>query len=198
MLLSLSVRLFVTPWTTARRFPCPSPSPRACSNSCPLSWWCHPTILPSVIPFSSCLQSFPASGSFQMNQLSPSDGQSIGVSVSASVLPMNIQDWFPKSCLTLCDPMDCSTPGFPVFHYLLSLVKLMSIVLMLPFNWKVFAEPWKMLGFLASRGEEFNPEPLTRLDHSELLCDKVLLKYKTDRESIWCRHQKWVDRVPPC
>ena len=77
------------------RLPCPSPTPRACSNSCPLSRWCHSTISSSVIPFSSCLQSFPASGSFLMSQLCPSGGQSNGVSASASVLPMNIQDWFP-------------------------------------------------------------------------------------------------------
>ena len=77
------------------RLPYPSPSPGACSNSCPLSWWCHPTILSSVIPFSSCPQSCPASGSFQMSQLFPSSGQSIGVSASASVLPMNTQDWSP-------------------------------------------------------------------------------------------------------
>ena len=73
----------------------PSPTPRACSNSCPLSHWCHPTISSSVIPFSSCLQSFPASGSFQMSQFFTSGDQSIGISTSASVLPMNIQDWFP-------------------------------------------------------------------------------------------------------
>ena len=77
------------------RLPCPSPSPRACSNSCLLSQWCHPTISSSVIPFSSCLQSFPVSGSFLMSQLFTSDSQSIGASVSASALPMNIQDWFP-------------------------------------------------------------------------------------------------------
>ena len=77
------------------RRPCPSPSPRAYSNSCPLSWWCHPTISSSVIPFSSCPQSFPASGSFLMSRLFASGGQSIGVSTLASVLPMNIQDWFP-------------------------------------------------------------------------------------------------------
>ena len=71
------------------RPPCPSPIPGVYSNSCPLSWWCHPTISSSVVPFSSCLQSFPASGSFQMSQLFASDGQSIGVSASASVLPMN-------------------------------------------------------------------------------------------------------------
>ena len=74
--------------------PCPSRTPRAYSNSCPLSWWCHPTISSSAIPFSSCLQSFPASGSFPMSHFFASGGQSIGVSASTSVLPMNIQDWF--------------------------------------------------------------------------------------------------------
>ena len=76
--------------------PCPSPTPGVCSNSCPLNRWCHPTISSSVVPFSSCLQSFPASGSFPMSQFLASGGQSIGASASASalVLPMNIQDWF--------------------------------------------------------------------------------------------------------
>ena len=74
------------------RLPCPSPTPRACSNSCPLSQWCRPTISSSVIPFSSCLQSFPASGSFPV---SASGGQRTGVSASASALPMNIQGLFP-------------------------------------------------------------------------------------------------------
>ena len=77
------------------RLPCPSPTPGACSNSCPSRRWCHPTISSFVVPFSSCLQSFPASGSFPMSQFLASGGQSIGVSASASVLPMNIQDWFP-------------------------------------------------------------------------------------------------------
>ena len=76
------------------RLPCPSLTPRVHPNSCPLSRWCHPTISSSVIPFSSHLQSFPASGSFQMSQFFPSGGQSIGLLASASVLPMNIQDWF--------------------------------------------------------------------------------------------------------
>ena len=172
------------------RRPCPSAtlfnSSALYSNSCPLSRWCHPTISLSVIPFSSCLQSFPASGSFQMSQFFTSGGQIIGASASASVLPMNIQDWFPlgwtgwislglsrvfptpqlksihssvylflkvqliykvvlvsgteksnwvihtysllqiifpyqirsvtQSCPTLCDPMNCSTPGLPVHH----------------------------------------------------------------------------------
>ena len=77
------------------RLPGPTPTPGACSNSFPSSWWCHPTISSSVVPLSSCLQSFPASGSFQMNQFFASGGQSVEVSASASVLPMNIQDWFP-------------------------------------------------------------------------------------------------------
>ena len=77
------------------RLPHPSPAPGACSNPCPLSKWCHPAISSSVIPFSSCLQSFPGSGSFLMSQFFASGSQSIGVSASASVLPMNIQDWFP-------------------------------------------------------------------------------------------------------
>ena len=117
-----------------------------CSNLCPLSQWCHPTISSSVIPFSSCLQSFPASRCFQMSQFFRSGDQSIGVSASASVLPMSIQDWYPlgltgwwfghdfslisrtdhenkfssvtQSCPTLCDCVDCSTPGLPVLHQL--------------------------------------------------------------------------------
>ena len=81
------------------RLPCPSPAPRACSDSCPSSWWCHPAISSSVVPFSFCLQSLPASESFPVSQFFTSGGQSIGVSASASVLPMNIQDWFPFTCV---------------------------------------------------------------------------------------------------
>ena len=77
------------------RPPCPSPTPRVHPNSCPLSQWCHPTISSSVVPFSSCPQFSPASRSFQMSQLFTSGGQSIGVLASASVLPMNTQDWSP-------------------------------------------------------------------------------------------------------
>ena len=77
------------------RPPCPSPTPGVNPNSCPLRWWCHLTISISVFPFSSCPQSFPASGSFQMSQLFTSGGQSIGVSASTPVLPMNTQDWSP-------------------------------------------------------------------------------------------------------
>ena len=92
------------------RPPCPSPIPGVHPNPCPLSWWCHPTILSSVVPFSSWPQSFPESGSFQMSQLYPSGGQSIGVSASTSVLPMNTQD------LSSCSPRDSQesspTPQF--------------------------------------------------------------------------------------
>ena len=77
------------------RPPCPSPTPGVYSNSCSLSQWCHPAISSSAIPFSSCLQSFPASGSFPVSQFFSSGGQSIGASASASVLPVTIQDWFP-------------------------------------------------------------------------------------------------------
>ena len=89
------VWLIGIPWTAAHRPPCPSPTPRVYSNSCPLSQWCHPTILSSVALFSSCPQSFPASGPFLVSQLFASGGRSIGASASASVLPVNIQDWFP-------------------------------------------------------------------------------------------------------
>ena len=114
---------------------CSSLSPGVCSHSCPLSWWCHPTIC-SVVPFSFCLQSFPRSRSFPVSQLFTSAGQSIGASASASVLPMNIQGWSPlgftvwspcypvhfssvgQLCPTLCNPMNRSTPGLPVQHQL--------------------------------------------------------------------------------
>ena len=86
------------------RPPCPSPTPRVHPNPCSLSWWCHPTISSTVIPFSSCPWSFPASGSFPVSQLFTTGGQSIGVSASASVLPMNIHTWFlsgPTSLISL-------------------------------------------------------------------------------------------------
>ena len=94
----LVAKLWMTlcdPMDCSTRLPCPSPSPRVCSNSCPLSQWCHPTISSSVTPFSSCLQSFPASGSFPVIWLFASGGYSIGASASASVLPVSIQGWFP-------------------------------------------------------------------------------------------------------
>ena len=89
------VRLFVTPWIQHARPPCPSPTPGVHSYSWPSSLWCHPAISSSVIPFSSCPQSLPASESFPMSQLFAWGGQSTGVSASASVLPMNTQNWSP-------------------------------------------------------------------------------------------------------
>ena len=86
------------------RLPCPSSTPRVCSNPCPSSLWCHPTISSSVVPFSSCLQSSPASGSFPMSQFFSSGGQNIEASASSSVLPMNIQDWFPLWLTGWIDP----------------------------------------------------------------------------------------------
>ena len=98
--------------------PCPSPTPGACSNSYPLSWWSHPTITSSVILFSSCPQSFPASGSFPVSQFFASGGQCIGASASTSVLRMNIQDWLPLGWIggSPCSPRDSQesspTPQF--------------------------------------------------------------------------------------
>ena len=100
------------------RSSCPSPTPGVYSNSCPSCWWCHPTFSSSVIPFSSCLQSFPASGSFQMSQFFASGGHSIGTSASALVLPMNTQDWSPLGWTgwISCSPRDSQesspTPQF--------------------------------------------------------------------------------------
>ena len=142
------IRLFVTPWTAAQ-LPCASLSP----GVCPSGQWYHPTISSSVVPFSSWPQSFPASGSFPVSQLFTSGGQSTGASASASVLPINIQGWFPlgltsfqfssvtQSCLTLCDPMDCSTPGLPDLRHSWSLLKLMSTELVMPFNHLVLCHP---------------------------------------------------------
>ena len=89
------VRLFATPWDAAHQVSPSITNSWSLPNSCPLSWWCHPTISSFVVPFCSCLQSFPASGSFQMSQFFTSGGQSVGILASTSVLPMNIQDWFP-------------------------------------------------------------------------------------------------------
>ena len=101
-------QLFVTPWTATFQASLPITPPGACLNSCPSSRWCPLTISSSVLPFSSHLQSFPASGYFQMSQFFASGGQSIGVSASASVLPMNIQDWFP---LRLTDLISLQSRG---------------------------------------------------------------------------------------
>ena len=107
------------------RLTCPSPSPRACSNSCPLSRWCHPIILSSVVPISSCLQSFPALGSFPMSQLFASGGQSIGASASTSVLPMYIRTDFRYDWLvwSFCSPRNSQESSLtPWFDSISSLV----------------------------------------------------------------------------
>ena len=106
------------------RPPCPSPTPGVYSYSGPLSQWCHPTISSSVVPFSSHLQSFPALGSFQMSQFSTSGGQSIGISASTSVLPMNIQDWFPSGWTvgSSCSPRDSQESSTPQCKSINSLV----------------------------------------------------------------------------
>ena len=107
------------------RLPCPSPSLGTCSNSCLSSRWCHPTISSSIIPFSSCLQSFSASRSFLIRWLFTSGGKSIGASTSASVLPKNIQDWFPLRVLVWspCSPRDSQgsspTPQFKSINSLM-------------------------------------------------------------------------------
>ena len=101
------VQLFATPWTEHARLPCASPNPGACSNSCPSSQWCHPTISSSVIPF-SYLPSSPASRSFPISPFFTSHGQNIGASASALVLPMNIQDWLP---LELTDLISLQSKG---------------------------------------------------------------------------------------
>ena len=105
------------------RPPCSSPTPGVYSNTCPLSRWCHPPISSSVVPFSSCLQSFPASGSFPVCQFLASGGQSTGVLASASVLPMNIQDWFPlgltgSHCCWRDSQESSPTPQFKSIHSL--------------------------------------------------------------------------------
>ena len=110
-----SVQCFVTPWTTAYQVPCPSPTPRVYSNSCPSVWWCQPTISSSVIPFSSCLHSFQASGSFPVSQFFASSGQRIGVSASASILPVGLKTDFLYDGLVRspCSPRD-SQESFPI------------------------------------------------------------------------------------
>ena len=97
--------------------PSSSPSPGACSNSCRLNWWYHPTILSSAVPFASCLQSFPASGSFPMSRLFPSGGQNTRASTSSSVFPMTIQDWFPLGLTGLTESPRDSQESSPTPHF---------------------------------------------------------------------------------
>ena len=110
------------------RPPCPLPTPGACSNLCPLSQRCHPTISSSVVPFSSCLQSFPESQSFLMSPLFASGGQSIGASVSSSVLPMNIQDWFPLGLTGMISLQSIYSLSVNVNNYV-CLIKFVGMIL---------------------------------------------------------------------
>ena len=124
-------------WLQHARLPCPSPTPRACSNSCPSSWWCHPTISSSVDPFSSCLQSFPASGSFQMSQFFTAGGQSIGASASASILPMNIQDWFPLGWTGWITLQSKGPPSRSLCQRVNLQLQFIKFLVILPFNFQL-------------------------------------------------------------
>ena len=123
------------------RLPCP-PSPRACSNSCPLNLWCHPTISSSVIPFSSCRQAFPASGSFLMSQLFTSGDQSTGASASVSVLLMNTQGWFP---LGLTGLKSLQSKGLSRFFSNMTVLKA-SILLVLSLLYVQLSHPYMTIG----------------------------------------------------
>ena len=113
------VQLFPTHGLQHTRLPCPSLLLRVSSNSCLMSWWCHPTISSSVTPFTSCSQSFPGSGSFPMSQPFASDSQSTGVSASASVLPMNIQDWFSLGLTGFISLLSKGLLKSPLQHHIL-------------------------------------------------------------------------------
>ena len=111
------VWFFATPWTAACQASLPTSTPEVYSNSCPLSQWCHPTISSSVVPFSSCLQSFPASSSFPMSRLFASGGQCVEASASASVLPVNIWGWFPLGLTGLISLLSKATPNSLLQHH---------------------------------------------------------------------------------
>ena len=124
------------------RIPCPSSTPRACSNSGPSSQWCHPTMSSSVVPFSSCLQYFPASGTFSVSQLFTSGGQSIGVSASALVLAMNIQSWFPLGLTGLITLLSKGLSRV-FFNTTVQKHQFFSTQLSLWFNWKLHIQKTK-------------------------------------------------------
>ena len=153
------------------RPPCPSPTPGGYSNSCPLSQWCHPTISSSLFPFSSCLQPFPASGSFPMSEFFASGGQTIAVSASLSVLPMNIQDWFPLGWTgwislqskvlsrvfsnTAVQSISSSVPWY-IYHIMSQNGKKQVLKFVLPLNWENqrtglpygLRNPWPLRNYL--------------------------------------------------
>ena len=128
------------------RLPCPSPSPEVCSNSCALSRWWHPTMSSSVVPFSSCPQSFPASGSFPVSWLFAPGGQSIGASASATILPMNIQGWFPLGLTGLVSSQ--SAHIVILFFLIWEFQDLLSLLDFFLAQWLIFFGPNMMsLGF---------------------------------------------------
>ena len=127
------------------RLPCLSPISGVCSNSCPLSQWCHPTISSSVVPFSSCLQSFPASGSFHMSQFFPSGGQSIEVSALTSFLTVTIQDWFP---LGLTGLNSLQSKGLPRVFSNTTVQKFSSLVL--SFLYSPTSHLWLLVTYLTT------------------------------------------------
>ena len=150
------------------RAPCLSPTPRSYSNSCPLRRWCHPTISSSVVPFSSCLLSFPASGSFPMSRFFASCGQSIAVSASASALPMNIQDWFP---LGLTDWISLQSKGlWRVFsNTTIQKHQFLDAKLSLNHNDSIFPREWWVTSALLVRRNELSSLPASKL---KLFLDK--------------------------
>ena len=150
------------------RPPCPSPTPGVYSKSCPLSWWCHPTILSSDIPFSSCPQSFPALGSFPGSQLFTSGGQT--VAVSASVLTMNNQGWFPFSSVQLLSHVWVFATPWTAAHQASlsitnsqSLLKLMSIESMMPSNHLILWHPLLLLPSIFSSIRVFSEESVLHI-----------------------------------
>ena len=161
------------------RLPCLLPTPGAYSNSCPLSRWCHPTISSSVIPFSSRLQSFLASGSFPMSQFFASGDQSIGVSALASVLPMNIQDWFPLGLTALISLLSKGLSRDP----LVSILCLFGIFNSVHFSRSVMSDSLRPHESQHARlpcpsptpGVHSNSCPSSRWCHPAILCRPLLL-----------------------
>ena len=193
------------------RPPCPSPTPGVYSNSCPSSWRCHPAISSSVVPFLSCPNPSQYQGLFQWVNSLHEVTKVLGVSVSGSILPMNTQDW----SLGWTGWISLQSKGLSRVFSNTTVQKHQFFSTQLSSHSNIHIHMWplekpypwldgperlllndKTLGFLASGGDEFNLGPEMRLDRSELLCNKVLLKYKGDRENFWHRHQKVAERVP--
>ena len=182
------VQLFATPWTVAFQGPLSFTISQVCSNSCPLSQWCHPTISSSVVPFSSCLQSFPASGSFPVSQLFPSGGQSIGASAPASVLSVNIQGWFSLINPEIKWSKEINFPSMRIYEInilwkLMQMLDHPSPVRQLRTAWSVVwhATPeesatgeylWKTFFFLSPNPNFFGKKRNLRATHSFATCSQ--------------------------